>query len=142
MDPTASIRKLGFRRWYERQLIVSHGALVTCILCVILVAALMEEISFRDFGWRPAGLLAVAFAALALGWFSWRQFITRLERAERYGQRSICPQCGAYARFSVLATGMDPHPGPKDTATAVAPLEAAWLRVECRQCQTTWRMPD
>lgn len=142
MDPTASIRKLGFRRWYERQLIVSHAALVTCFLCVILVAALMEQITFRDFGWRPAGMLATALGALVLAWVSWRQFITRLLRAERYGASSICPKCGAYGRFNILATGMDSHPGPRDTATAVSPLDAAWLRVECRQCQETWRMPE
>lgn len=142
MDPTASIRKLGFRRWYERQLIVAHAALVTCFLCVITVAALFEVINFRNFGWKTAPMLAIAFAAIALGWFSWRQYITLLERAERYGERSTCPQCGVYARFSILATGVDEHPGPKDTATAVAPLEAAWLRVECRQCKATWRMPE
>ena len=53
MDPTASIRKLGFRRWYERQLIDCHAALVTCLLCGLTVAALLEQVNFRDFGWKP-----------------------------------------------------------------------------------------
>ena len=39
MDPTASIRRLGFRKWYERELVKSHGALVTCFLCGLTVAA-------------------------------------------------------------------------------------------------------
>ena len=40
MDPTASIRRLGFRRWYERELIKSHGALVTCLLSGLTLAAM------------------------------------------------------------------------------------------------------
>lgn len=142
MDPTASIRKLGFRRWYERQLIVSHAALVTCLLSGVTVAALIETVNAADSALRHLATAGTAFGLLLLGWFSWRRYITLLQRAERYGERSNCPQCGIYGRFSILATGMDSQPGPKDTATAVAPLPAAWLRVECRQCQATWRMPE
>jgi hypothetical protein len=140
MDPTSSIRKLGFRRWYERQLIVCHAALVTCLLCGLVAAAMLEQVNFREFGWQPAGMLAVIVSALALCFISWRSYITVLQRAELYGQRSNCPSCNAYGRFKVLATGMDAEPGV--TATAVAPLQAAWLRVECRMCATTWRMPE
>jgi hypothetical protein len=35
---------------------------------------------------------------------------------------------------------MDSEPDP--AALAVAPLESAWLRVECRKCGTAWRMPE
>lgn len=142
MDPTASIRKLGFRKWYERQLIDCHIALVTCFLCGITVAALIESVSFAEFGWSGIATIVTLFGATTLGWFSWRRYITVLERAERYGQRSICPQCMAYGRFRIVATGLDEHPGPNATATAVAPLEAAWMRVECRKCGATWRMPE
>ena len=140
MDPTASIRKLGFRKWYERQLIDSHLALVTCFLSGLTVAALFESINLLEFGWRPAMMLAIVFVAIVVGWLSWRRYITVLERAERYGQRSICPSCGTYARFEILSTGLDESPG--EVAAAVAPLEAAWLRVQSRQCRTAWRMPE
>lgn len=140
MDPTSSIRKLGFRKWYERELIKCHAALVTCFLAGLTVAALLEQVSFAEFGWRPVSMLAVVFVAIAVGWVSWRSYITILERAERYGQRSNCPSCRAYGRFKVLATGLDAEPGP--TAAAVAPLEAAWLRVQCNKCGTAWRMPE
>ena len=140
MDPTSSIRKLGFRKWYERQLIKCHGALVTCFLCGLTVAALLEQVSFRNLTLRSLSMLAIVFFAAVLGWISWRSYITILERAERYGERSSCPGCKAYARFRIIATGLDAEPGP--AAMAVAPLEAAWLRVECRKCGTAWRMPD
>jgi hypothetical protein len=138
MDPTASIRKLGFRRWYERQLILCHAALVTCLLCGILIAALMEELNM-SVGWQHAYVIAIVVSAAALGLYSWRRYITVLERAERYGERSTCPECKTYARFDILSTGLD-EAAP--AALAVAPLEAAWLRVQCRKCGTAWRMPD
>lgn len=140
MDPTSSISKLGFRKWYERELIKCHAALVTCLLCGLLMAALLEQVNFRDFGWQPATSLSVIIAAGAICWLSWRSYITILQRAELYGERSNCPQCGAYGRFTVVATGMDRHPGV--VANAVAPLQAAWMQVECRKCGTGWRMPD
>lgn len=140
MDPTASIRKLGFRRWYERQLIVSHAALVTCLLCGITLAALIEQISLFKFDLDSLSMVGVALGAIVLGGLSWRQYITVLARAERYGEASTCPECQTYGRFEIVATGMDAEPSP--AAEAVAPLESAWLRVKCRKCATQWRMPE
>ena len=140
MDPTASIRKLGFRKWYERQLIDCHLSLVTCFLCGIAIAGFIETVNPAEFGFGQVGILGLVVGAFALGWYSWRRYITVLERAELYGQRSTCPTCDAYGRFDVLATGMDDTPGK--VAEAVAPLQAAWLRVQCRKCGTAWRMPE
>src|SRR5687767_1308656 len=133
MDPTSSIRRLGFRKWYERELIKCHGALVTCFLAGLTVAALLEHATSQTtWSWGTARDLAIVFAAAIIGWLSWRSYITILERAERYGERSTCPNCRAYAKFQIIATGLDEEPGP--AAIAVAPLEAAWLRVQCRKC--------
>ncbi len=139
MDPTASIRRLGFRKWYERELIKSHAALVTCLLAGLTLAAMMESI-VGSTGWTFVSMLGIAFAAGAIGWLSWRSYITLLQRAELYGESSNCPSCKAYARFTVLTTGLDQDPGR--VAEAVAPLPAAWLRVQCKQCGTAWRMPE
>jgi hypothetical protein len=51
------IRKLGFRRWYERQLLESHACLVTCFLCTILLAVCLE-------GAMPRSGLGNSLAAL------------------------------------------------------------------------------
>ena len=69
MDIASRIRKLGFRKWYERQLIESHLAFTTCFLCGIVVASCMEAISFAQFGWKAASLLALVLGATALGCF-------------------------------------------------------------------------
>jgi hypothetical protein len=90
--------------------------------------------------WSYAGQVGIVFVAIVVGWGAWRSYITILGRAELYGESSTCPSCKAYGRFDVLATGLDAMPGP--AAEAVAPLQAAWLRVQCRQCGTAWRMPD
>jgi hypothetical protein len=141
LDPTASIRRLGFRKWYERELIKCHGALVTCFLAGLLVAALMESVAGQlSWSWGSAGRLGIVFVAALVAWASWRSYITILGRAELYGERSSCPQCQAYGLFNVLATGLDHVPSA--AAVAVAPLETAWLRVQCRKCGTAWRMPD
>ena len=141
MDPTSSIRRLGFRKWYERELIKSHGALVTCFLAGLTVAAVLESATSQvSWTWSTFLQLGIVFLSAVIGWWSWRTYITILDRAERYGERSTCPQCRAYARFKIIATGLDEQPGA--AAIAVAPLEAAWLRVQCRKCGTAWRMPD
>ena len=121
MEPVATIRRLGFRKWYERQLIDCHAALVTCFLCGLTAAALLEDLSFAEFGGRGMGKLAIVFVAVVLGWFAWRRYITVLERAERYGQTSTCGSCKTYGRFEVTHSGVDFTPGP--TAEAVARMQ-------------------
>ncbi|HEX4944202.1 MAG TPA: hypothetical protein VFV55_07590 [Usitatibacteraceae bacterium] len=140
MDIASRIGRMGFRKWYERQLIDSHLSFTTCFLSGITVAACLEELSFAEFGWKPATLLATVFVATALGWYSWRRYITVLERAEIYGSHSSCPACKTYARFDILATGHVAEGPYVDPQPAVLPYP--WIRVRCRKCGTTWRMPD
>jgi hypothetical protein len=140
MDPTQTIARLGFRKWYERELIKCHAALVTCLLCGLLVASLLEAVDLVELGWKPVSMLLTVFGASILGWMSWRTYITMLNRAERYGESSVCPSCRAYGRFKVLDSGIDTN--PSEAALAVAPLPFAWMKVECRKCGTGWRMPE
>lgn len=140
MDIVARIRRLGFRKWYERQLIDSHLSFTTCLLCGLTVAACLESLSFSEFGWKPVALLATVAVAIGLGVYSWRRYLAVLERAERYGNRSTCPQCGTYARFEIVATGSASEGPYLDPVTASLPYP--WIRVRCRRCGTGWRMPD
>ncbi len=139
MNVPASVARLGFRKWYERELIKSHAALVTCFLCGVLVAAMVETLELGRGVWKPVSMLAM-FGAAVLGWFSWRSYITVLNRAERYGERSTCPTCQTYGRFKVLDSGAEAIPSVG--AQAVAPLSFEWMQVECRKCGTGWRMPE
>jgi len=67
MDIVATIRRIGFKRWYERQLLEGHGWLVTVFLALIAVASCIEAVSFKN--GVPQALLTSAFAVgcVALG---------------------------------------------------------------------------
>jgi hypothetical protein len=121
-----SIRKLGFKPWFERQLIESHVYLVTCFLCLILVLAIFEELSSRS-GVQRVAMIALATGSVALGIFSWGRYRVILFRALRFSERSYCEKCRAYARFNVL-----------DSARAEEDDSGAWLKVRCRECTHEW----
>jgi hypothetical protein len=135
-DPDAAIRKLGFRKWYERQLIESHAYLVTCFLCLILVTALLEGFSFRAPGLQPLVGLALIAGGGFVGLFSLRRYGAIMREAERLSMHSSCKGCGTYAQFDVLESGGSSGPSQIGDGTPTT-----WLRVRCRKCGHGWTMP-
>lgn len=137
MDLVDGIRRRGFRRWYERQLIESHLYLVSCFLCMILVAACAEQIDFR--ATSAAVMIALVIGGGVLGLFAWQRYKAIMTVAEGYGDRSTCAQCKAYAKFEVLDWGDPPPVAQSGTATtsAIGP----WLKVRCRKCGNLWTLP-
>jgi hypothetical protein len=127
------IRKRGFKKWYERQLIESHAYLVTCALCMIVVAALIEELNFRAPGLKPFLTLALIAGSGLLGLFSWLRYRAIMVTAERFGDRSTCDQCHAYAKFDVVESGGRPATPDSESDP--------WLRVRCRKCGHGWTIP-
>lgn len=133
MELADDIRKRGFKKWYERQLIESHAYLVTCFLCMILVAAMLEELNFRAPGLKLFVTLGWITGGGLVGLFSWLRYRAIMVAAERLGYRSTCEQCHAYAKFDVVESGGSP-------ATPESEAEP-WLRVRCRKCGHAWMMP-
>jgi len=124
-----AVRKLGFRRWYERQLVESHAYLVTGFLSLIMMAIALEVIEFRE---SIANAIVLALIATTGGWlaiFAWKQFTKLLFRAESLASQAVCSGCRAYAKFDVI----EAH----DSNEA---LTGRSLVVRCRQCQHQWRM--
>lgn len=124
-----ALRKRGFRRWYERQLIESHAYLVTGFLSLIMMAIALEVIEFRA---SIVNAIALALIAAAGGWltiFAWKQFTTLLSRAEALAGQAVCSGCRAYGKFDVV----EAH----DSSEA---LTGRSLVVRCRKCQHQWRM--
>ena len=136
MHAAESIRKLGFRRWYERQLIESHAYLVTAFLCMILFVATLEVFDLRGQLAQAAIKIAVAFGAGALGLYAFGRYKVILEAAERFGENATCPQCHAYGRFVVTSFGerqvADAH-SQEDN-----PMVEPWLSARCRKCSHEW----
>jgi hypothetical protein len=122
MDPASGIGKLGFKRWYERELLEGHAWLVSSVLCMLAVAACLEELTFRAPLAQVLALGAVLFAAGAVGIYGWIRYRQVMEIVERVGERSTCESCRAYAAFRIVGT------------------EGTAMRVRCRKCAHEWRI--
>ena len=103
MEPADSIRRLGFARWYERRLIEAHAWFVSGFLCMIAIAACMEELSFRGSFARLLACVTIVFAVAAIGIYGLIQHHKILSEAERLGEHATCGACGAYARFTLIS---------------------------------------
>ncbi|MEW5881607.1 MAG: hypothetical protein AB1761_14310 [Pseudomonadota bacterium] len=135
MNVAEDIRRLGFRRWYERQLVVSHAYLVAAFLALI---ALLSGIEAMGYLRRSAGFyVAVAVGAAVAGtlvFIAWRRFSVLLARAELFAEKAECPRCQAWGKFLVIAA---------ESSAADDPPEAGrprWIRVRCRVCGNDWKL--
>lgn len=134
MTVASSIRKLGFRRWYERQLIEAHASLVTAFLCVIVVAACLDQLRWRDAGIKPLIMLLLIAAGVALCFKTVTFYFRVLFRAEHYAAQAVCSACKVYGAIEVLASSTPELPGLKQAASD------DWLNVRCRKCGHDWSM--
>lgn len=134
MEPADSIVRLGFHRWYERQLIESHAYLVSCFLCAIAILACIEDFSLRAPGLQPLITLTLISAIGILGYYSCVRYITMLAYAEHIAEKSTCDNCRVYAAFAVTGSGSIEHTAPETNAVTAQ----AWMAVRCRKCGYEW----
>ena len=134
MTPAEGIGKLGFRRWYERQLIEGHASLVTCLLSLILVAVCLEQVDFRASLVRSALMIALVAVGAAVCVRSVMRYGFLLFRAEALGAQSSCAQCRTYGVLQVLSAGRPQPDGDGDSNP--------WIRVRCKKCGHEWRMEN
>lgn len=132
MELAEGIRRVGFRRWYERQLIESHLYLVSWFLCLIMVLACLEGFSFRGPGWEPVLRLAAMIAGTALSLWSIRRYFAALGFAEHAAKRSTCAKCASYGLLEVA--------GEEELSRRVGWAEHAPppVAVRCRKCGNEW----
>lgn len=96
------IRKHGFRKWYERELLKSHVHLALAFLCVVAVfAALEAAMQFRGALDQLIDAAAIIIAG-AIGIWSLRRYLYLLMHAEYVAHQADCPRCGVYARFKLV----------------------------------------
>jgi hypothetical protein len=124
-----AIRRSGFRRWYERQLIDGHLWLVTGFLALIMMLVAIEVVPFRT---SLGGLLLLTLVALAGGGVclvAWRRFTRTLMVAEHLAGCAVCPGCATYARFTIEAAVEAPE------------AVTGWrLTLRCKPCGSVWTM--
>lgn len=124
MDAVKSIRRLGFRKWYERELLYSHANLVLLLLSSLGLLGSAEAYS-KSAPW--ADQLQVATAALAsavIGVLALRRYLYLLNHAEFVANQADCAHCGTYARWEPL----DELPAERR------------LQVRCRHCGHQWHI--
>jgi hypothetical protein len=137
MDIVDGVRKLGFRKWHERQLIEAHVWLATGFLALILAFTLLVlRNDLTDAGQRLV-MMAVAVAAGAGCLFAWSLYHRILGATVLAAELAVCPHCGTYGRLTVVRS-VD----QSETAVEQQPILAdlPHLRVRCRQCQGEWQL--
>ena len=129
MGLAEGIRKIGFRRWYERQLIQSHLYLVSTLLCVFTVLAAAEGFNSRDISFELLIGLLLMVAGSAAGIWTFVRYARMMVAAQYAADRSVCARCKAYGVLE--ATGAPARTGVSDIEIVPTP-------VRCRECGNEW----
>jgi hypothetical protein len=120
------IRKHGFRKWYERELLQSHAHLVLTFLCLIGAFGAFEALGkFRNWSDQALDIVAIGLCVV-IGVWALRRYLYFLHHAEAAANQADCPQCKAYGRFAVE----DEDP------------QRSALMVCCKKCSHRWIISD
>ena len=120
------IRKHGFRKWYERELMQSHAHLVLTFLCAIGLFAAFEALGrFRSLSDQLTDILAILIFS-AVGIWALRRYLRLLMHAEVTAHQADCPGCKAYGRLKVESED----------------ARAGTVAVCCSKCQHRWTITD
>jgi hypothetical protein len=131
MELAEGIRKIGFRRWHERQLLQSHLYLASALLCAVAVLAAVEGFYSRDASVGFFVGLVVMLAGGAVGGWAFLRYIRMLVAAQYAADRSVCARCKTYGLLE--ATGSAARAGSQDAEVEIVPT-----RVRCRKCGNEW----
>lgn len=126
MDLVQAIQRQGFRKWYERELLVSHLHLVLLLLCTVALLGALEV--FSQPGANKLLMLASVALATVIGLWALRRYFVLLMRAERLGNQAVCVACGVYGRWAVQ----------EQVAADEAMGQPMQMKVRCRACGVQW----
>ena len=120
------IRKHGFRKWYERELLQSHAHLLLTFFCTIGLFAAFEALGrFRSVTDQFTDIVAILVCA-AIGIWALRRYLFLLMHAEATAHQADCPACKAYGRFKL----------------ASEEAKEGGVQVCCNKCQHRWTISD
>jgi hypothetical protein len=134
MELAEGIRRIGFGRWYQRQLIESHLYLVTSFLCLVTVLACFEGLSLRMPAWETVLRLAAILAGAALCAWTLRRYLAMLDFAVRAAERSRCGKCAAYSALELTGAPARRLAMPDGEEMGELPP----VGVRCRKCGHEW----
>ena len=115
-----AIRRIGFRKWYERQLLSSHAHMILGFLSAVALVGSVE--AYRT-SVADAGMYAL-FVVICAGVGAWamRRYSFLMLHAEDTANQANCPDCGNYGRFKIVRA----HAAQHD------------LDVRCDKCAREW----
>ena len=116
-----SVKRIGFRKWYERELLSGHAHMVLAFLSAIGLVASVEAHHTAQGNIHGDSLLFVLLCA-AIGLWALRRYIFLFMRAERTAKQANCPDCGEYGRFRVVCERSRERE----------------LGVQCQKCEREW----
>lgn len=124
MKAAQTIRRFGFMKWYERELIQSHLHLVLLLMAAVGLLASAEVYGAQQALGDRLVTVACAFASAVIGVWALRRYLYLLMHAENVAHQAVCPSCQTYARWTL--TGEDE--------------QTQRLRVHCRACEHDWEI--
>jgi predicted Zn finger-like uncharacterized protein len=124
MKLAEGIRRQGFRKWYERQLLRSHAHLALTFLCVIGVFAGIEGITRFHSASEQASDVATLLLSGAAGLWALRRYLYLLSHAESVASQAECTQCQTYGRLELVQSD----------------ASGESVRVRCRHCGHVWHI--
>lgn len=100
--PSDGIRRVGFRNWYQRELLSSHGYMILGILSLVAVVASFEALRGASPFEKLLDVLFIIVSSAICLW-SLRRYLFLLLRAEGMAHQASCGDCGTYGRFTIVA---------------------------------------
>lgn len=124
MQLSKGLRKHGFRKWYERELLQSHAHLILTLLCTIGLLAAVEAASLFT-SWHDRLIDALAVLACAgIGLWSLRRYLYLLHYAEYVAAQAECARCATRGRIELVTE----------------PVAGGPTEVRCKKCGQQWRI--
>ncbi|MBX3638658.1 MAG: hypothetical protein KF683_25075 [Rubrivivax sp.] len=118
------IRRHGFRKWYERELLQSHAHMALTFVCMIGVFAAFESMT-RSATWSERlGDLGAILLCAGAGLWALRRYLYLLNHAEAAAHQADCPQCKTYGRLELLESD----------------ASGEEVQVRCRKCGHVWHI--
>lgn len=122
MNLPESLRKHGFRKWYERELFGSHAHMLLLFLCTIGLLATFEVFSrSATVADQVVDVVAVILFTL-VGVWSMRRYLYLLMHAEQVANQAVCGQCETYGRFTLVEEDR----------------QGSQVKVRCKKCHHEW----
>jgi membrane-bound ClpP family serine protease len=123
MNLGQAITKYGFQKWYERQLVVSHGFLLGGFVALIVAMAEFEIILSKLPVSQKFSALILCAVSLMFTAYAVYRYQRIMANAEVVGNQANCGSCGSYGKFQV-----------------VSQLGDHGANVHCKKCGHDWKI--